>query len=79
VKKNPWTCENGAVAITDEDGTGENDFNITNGYQLKNNRNRVVVIYDGHRIKFGKDTEDYCMRYAEEGVAVNTISFLFLT
>ena len=51
VKKNPWTYKNGAVAITDEEGTGDNNFNITNGYKLEDNQNRVVVIYDGHRIK----------------------------
>ena len=47
-KKNPWTYKNGAVAITDEEGTGDNDFNFTNGYQLEDNLNRVVVMYDGH-------------------------------
>lgn len=79
-KKNPWTYKNGAVAITDEEGTGDNDFNFTNGYQLEDNLNRVVVMYDGHMIesrwKIWKRDRRLLQRCAEEGVSVKTIYLL---
>lgn len=57
VPKNPWTKRNGAVLKTDSDGRGSGTMDgiLSNGYTFDENLDRVVAIYDGHRLLFAKN------------------------
>lgn len=51
VRKNPFSRRNGSVIETNDEGKGDATIlDFSNGFGIDDNLDKIVVIYDGHRI-----------------------------